>query len=476
MDSLNNFYLMGIKGVAMTSIAQILLDSNKKVSGCDVHDEFVTSKMLNSLKIKIDHGFTHDLPTDVDCVIYTSAHGGPRNPIVLQAKERELPTFSQAELLAHFFNQKKGIAVCGVGGKSTVSAMTAWILKDCGVQPSFSVGVGEILGMKRTGQWQDDSDNFVAEADEYVIDPSCCHNSEEMTPRFSFLKPNVTICTNLLFDHPDVYHSIQHTKEVFLSFFLQIEQGGTLIYNADSQDLADLINQSQNHLQQRDIKVLSYGRNSGNYAQITSVMIQNQTSKAQIIVDQKQYALELKIPGEFNLHNALVACLAAVQAGVPLSQALDSIKGFRGTQRRFEFKGEKGGVSYYDDYAHHPNEIEKTITALKQWHPDQRRVIVFQPHTFSRTKQLFDEFVEALSSADEVMLLDIFPSAREQYDSSINSDMLVAAVNQSETNTRITNLKNSNDLLKYCQTKLAPGDVLMTMGAGDIYEIHDLVE
>ncbi len=476
LDKLNNFYLMGIKGVAMTSIAQILLDSNKKVSGCDVPDEFVTSKILNSLGIEIHHGFTHDLPVDADCVIFTSAHGGPKNPIVLQAEEHNLPTFSQAELLAHFFNQKKGVAVCGVGGKSTVSAMTAWILEDCDVQPSFSVGVGEILGMKRTGQWQAEGEFFIAEADEYVIDPSCCHNSEQMTPRFSFLKPNITICTNLLFDHPDVYHSIQHTKEVFLSFFLQIEQGGTLIYNADSQDLTDLIDQSQSHLQQRDIKVLSYGRNSGNYAQIIYVEIQNQTSQAQIIVDQKEYTLELKIPGEFNLHNAIAACLAAVQAGVPLSQALDSIKGFKGTQRRFEFKGEKGGVSYYDDYAHHPNEIEKTIAALEQWHPDQRRVIVFQPHTFSRTKQLFDDFVEALSTADEVILLDIFPSAREQYDSSINSDMLVAGVNQLKTTAKIMNLKNADNLLEYCQTKLSPGDVLMTMGAGDIYEIHELME
>jgi len=476
LNKFNHIYLMGIKGVAMTSIAQILLDFGKKVSGCDVPAKFVTQNLLNKLDLSIDQGFTHQLPKNIDCVIFTSAHGGPRNPIVLQAKKQNIQTYSQAEALAYFFNQKKGIGISGVGGKSTTSAMVAWILEKCNLSPSFSVGVGEIIGMNRTGRWNNISDFFVAEADEYVIDPNCNDQPDQITPRFSFLHPQISVCTNLAFDHPDVYHSIQHTKEVFANYFTQTKNRGSLIYNADSQDLVDTISYIQQHLNKKDLSLLTYGRSEDVDARIINSSIKDQLNLGEAIINGKKVSLELQIPGEFNLFNAVAAILAVNQVGVNINEAIDALTSFRGIQRRFEFKGEKEGVFYYDDYAHHPDEIRKTILALEQWHPNKRVVVAFQPHTFSRTKQLFDDFVDALSTAREVLLLDIFPSAREQIDTSINSDMLVAAVNQSETNTRITNLKNADNLLEYCQTKLAPGDVLMTMGAGDIYEIHDLVE
>ncbi|KUK79694.1 MAG: UDP-N-acetylmuramate--L-alanine ligase [Microgenomates bacterium 39_7] len=467
---------MGIKGVAMTSIAQILLDLGKKVSGCDVPNKFVTQNLIDKLNLAVNHGFTHDLPKDIDCVIYTSAHGGPRNPIVLQAKERNIQTLSQAEALAYFFNQKRGVGISGVGGKSTTSAMITWILEKCNQEPSFSVGVGEILEMSRTGRWNKDSDLFIAEADEYVIDPSCSDQPDQMTPRFSFLSPEIGVCTNLVFDHPDVYHSIEHTKEVFSNYFMQTKSEGSLIYNADSQDLVDTINYIRHHLEKKNISLISFGKTQEADARILSSTICNRLNIAEAVINNQQIKLELQIPGEFNLCNALAAILAANKAGISVEEAASALKSFKGIQRRFEFRGEKKGVFYYDDYAHHPQEVRKTIQALKQWHPDQRVVVAFQPHTFSRTKQLLEEFINSLSTADEVILLDIFPSAREQYDSSINSDMLVAGVNQKDTGTKIMNLKDADNLINYCQTKLSPGDVLMTMGAGDIYEIHQSLE
>jgi UDP-N-acetylmuramate--alanine ligase len=475
LSQFQHFYLMGIKGVAMTSLTQILLDFGKSVAGCDVSEKFVTQPILDHLSISISSGFLHSLPEKTECVIYTSAHGGPANPIVLQAQQRNIPAISEAEALAYFFNQKEGIGVCGVGGKTTVSAMIAWILTQAELIPSFSVGVGKILGLNQTGNWQTESKQFVAEADEYVIDPQFQQHDQLMVPRFSFLQPKVTVCTNVAFDHPDVYHSIQHTQEIFASFFTQIKGGGTIIFNQDSEAIEEILHHCQEYFKQNKIKQLSFGTDSQATAQLVSHQVLKKQNIGEILFEGKRGQLILRLPGQFNLLNGLAAALAANQVGVDFAQALASLTSFQGTQRRFEHKGIKNGVDYYDDYAHHPSELKNTIEALASWHPDQRKVVVFQPHTYSRTRELFKEFVEALATAQEVLLLDIFPSAREQYDSTISADLLVQAVKKDHPEVKIANLKTINSLVDYCQHQLEAGDVLITMGAGDIYQVHEML-
>lgn len=477
LNQFHHFYLMGLKGVAMTSLAQLLLDWHKQVSGCDVADEFVTQKLLNKLQIKVDQGFIHQLPQDVDCVIYTEAHGGVKNPIVLQAQEKKIAIFSQAEALSYFFNQKKGVAVCGVGGKTTVSSMITWILVKNNLQPSFSVGVGEILGLPNTGSWNHESDIFVAEADEYMMNNSNNDEQSSLIPRFSFLNPVITVCTNLEYDHPDVYHSLHHTQQVFTQFFLQTQTNGSLIFNQDCQHLAEVYGQISAQLQQHQIKLKTFTAQNEDKADaiLLNSQIINQINQAEVLIDGEKYTLTLKLPGRFNLLNALAATLACQELGVSINDCLKALQTFQGTQRRFEFIGDKKGVLYYDDYAHHPSEIEQTIKALNQWHPNKRKVIVFQPHTYSRTKEMQDEFAQALAVADEVILLDIFPSARENYDPNISSDMLVAKINQSNQTKKVANLKTIESLADYCHNQLHSGDVLLTMGAGDIYQVHELI-
>lgn len=467
-----NFYLMGIKGVAMTSLAQILIDAGKTVSGCDVKQKFVTQKILDKLQLKIDFGFAHNVPADTDVVVYTSAHGGPNNPIVLQAQEENIPTVSQAEALAYFFNQKDGTAVCGVGGKSTVTAMTAWILNKTNQAFSFSVGVGKISGMDRTGRWEPEAQYFIAEADEYVIDPAVDNNNEEIVPRFSFLEPKINVCTNLQYDHPDVYLSIGHTQRVFANFLLSTRSGGAVIFNHSSEHLKELIENHRPEFEQKKLKLISYGIQERDQARLIKSTVENQTNIGKIEVFGKQYQLELSIPGDYNLMNALAAILAAHEMGVEVGQAAAALKDFYGTQRRFERKGEKNGVIYYDDYAHHPHEIEKTIQALRKWHPKSRRVVAFQPHTFSRTKQLLTQFTAALGTAQELLLLDIFPSAREQYDPEISSDVLLEKIKENHPDVKASNLKTVDSLADYCQNQLNKGDVLITMGAGDINRVY----
>jgi UDP-N-acetylmuramate--alanine ligase len=464
----NHFYLVGIKGVAMTSIMQCLVDAGKTVTGCDVAEDFVTKEVLDKKRIKIDIGFEGNLPKNTDCVIYTAAHLGQNNPMVQQADSKNIPTFSQAEALASLFNQKKGIAVCGVGGKSTVSAMISWILEKTGYNPSYSVGVGEIIGLEQTGKWNQKSQYFVAEADEYVVDPAVAKNGQKITPRFSFLKPFLTVCTNLKYDHPDVYQNFDHTKQTFNQFFSQIQPGGILIINADNQALVEL---SQ---QQQEVKIISFGEIQGDFRLIEHSAEEGQTVGRFTFAGQN-YQIILKIPGKFNLLNALAAISACHAIGVDILEAIEALASFASTKRRFEYIGQKNGIKYYDDYAHHPSEVYAAIKALNSWYPNNKKLVAFQSHTFSRTKQLFDEFVDAFKEANHLVMIDIFASARESFDQTVSSDLLCQEIEKKYPHIQATNVKTIEKLAKFLKDNLENGDVCLTIGAGDIYEVHQLI-
>ncbi len=469
MTQHQRFHLVGIKGVAMTALAQCLVDMGKSVTGSDISQHFVTRGQLERIKLDDISDFSSPLPMDTDCVVYTAAHGADQNPQVIAAREKHISALSHAEALAELFNQKRGIAVCGVGGKSTTSAMLAWILEQSSPgKTSFAVGVGDIIGMNKTGQWSDSGDYFVAEADEYVTDPRALENNQPITPRFSFLYPDITICTNVKYDHPDVYASFDATKAAYTAFFDQIAQDGCLITNADDPELQALVEHTQRrHLtfgssDTADLKLVSQSSKPG---QTNGVLFSN----------GEEHHLSLRLPGTFNLYNAMAALLGAKAAGVSLSDGIQALRTFSSTQRRSQHIGEKNGVTYYDDYAHHPDEITAVISAFRDWYPSKQLVVAFEPHTFSRTKALLDEFVSALADADQVYLLNIFASAREGADSSISSDLLAERVNQAAGKNLAENLRTIEKLATTL-SGLKPGSLVLTLGAGDIYTVHDLIK
>lgn len=451
------FYLVGIKGVAMTSVAQCLIDAGKIVVGSDVEEDFVTENILKDLKIQIDgiDSIPDFAKLKIEAVIYTAAHKGIDNPQVQAAIAQGIPVFSQAESLAEFFNQKNGIAVCGVGGKSSVSAMITFALNKLAPNDlSFSVGVGEIIGMKKTGQWQESGKYFVAEADEYVIDPHAREKGQKFQARFSFLRPFVTICTNLKYDHPDVYKDFADTKTTFTNFFKQIKPGGYLIINGDNQDLLDL---AKNSIQ--GIKIVSFGTNANCDFKLSN------------------FDFNLQVPGKFNLYNALAALACLSELGFAKTEIIEALNEFKSTKRRFELLKQNNDQWHYDDYAHHPSEVLAVIDTLNEKFADKKKLIAFQPHTFSRTRELFDEFVAALASHtkanDEILLIDIFPSAREAFDPDMNCDKLVNAVKNKYPNCLIQNLKTIAKLAEY--VKNTPHNIFITIGAGDIYHAHELL-
>lgn len=472
--SYTHFYLVGIKGVAMTSLAQCLLDAGKTVTGSDVAEDFVTKPLLDGHGISVDIGFDHPIPDDVDCVIYTSAHKSYQNPQVQAAVNLGITVLTQAKAVAGLFNDKQGIAVCGVGGKSTTSAMLTWMLWKLGNNPSFSVGVGNIPGLNKTGAWSEESHYFVAEADEYVTDPSAPSRGEAITPRFSFLKPKITVCTNLRYDHPDVYTSFEHTLETYNTFFKQIKENGTLV----------VTEQVKEHITlevQKKVNLLVVGTLSESQCYYQEQNFRSEEGLSSLPVTftvqgkTEECIVKLQLPGLFNMVNALQAITVMTQLGFSAQEAANALSDFRSTKRRSEFIGEKNGVKFYDDYAHHPSELSSVIKAFKDWYPHSKLVVAFQPHTFSRTKALFTEFSQAFSAADEVVMIDIFASAREPYDSSITSTMLCEAINAQQPGLNATNYGTLQSLSEHLKTSLKEGDVCLTVGAGDIYHLHELL-
>jgi len=481
-----------MKGVALTALAQCLLDAGKSVRGSDVAEEFVTQKILDRRMIQTDTSFDVEIPVSTDCVIFTAAHNAQQNPQVKAAVARHIPIFSHAEALGDLFNDSQGLAVCGVGGKSTTSAMITWILEHLDYQPNFAVGVGDIPGLDRTGQWSAEADYFIAEADEYVIDPSAPSRQEEITPRFSFMKPFATVCTNLKHDHPDVYPSFDDTKLHYGRFFNQIKDGGFLVANSDDRETIESLNIWQDRKQRR---IIWFGQTDEITENPAKQVHQDEHADEVFLLDTNSYSSEdgitscvvviphlqvsqrltLLLPGMFNLRNALAAIAACSVIGVDPHKAIEMLATFRSTLRRSQYVGEKRGVKYYDDYAHHPHEVKNIVQAFREWFPDRRLVVAFQSHTFSRTKQFFNEFVDAFTKASEVVMIDIFPSAREAFDSTVSSDQLCEAIHQKYSNLPAKNVKTLVKLAEFCTTELHEGDILLTVGAGDIYQVFEMI-
>lgn len=460
-ESYHSIHLVGIKGVAMTALAQCLVDLGKEITGSDLEEDFVTAEMLKKRSIKhIHNGFSpENIGVKTDLVIFSGAHQGSQNVDVLTAKERGIPVLSHADALGELMKGKRGISVCGVGGKSTVSAMITWILEYAGLHPSFSIGVGNVSNLHATGRYVSTSDFFVAEADEYVKDPM-----KDQTPRFLSQFPECIVCTNIAFDHPDAYATFDDTKKAYLQFFSHLPPTGTLIINGEDAELVQLTEQSSPSFHR-----LVVSKQKSADIQIGVYNTQKGITTLDITMHGQVHTIRLHLPGIFNQMNATYALAAASTCGVSIEKGIEALEQFTGTMRRFENKGIKKDVQYFDDYAHHPSEIQATLSALREWYLDSRIIAVFQPHTYSRTKALLNEFSQSFSQADVVFLLDIFASAREKDDPTVHTDHLVQKIGA-----KAKNVHTIQEAVRAIRETSKPQDVVITLGAGDLYHIHDL--
>lgn len=459
LEEIKHIHFSGIKGVGMTALALYAQDMGKTISGSDVAEEFVTEEVLRSRNLPISVGFDpKNLPSETDLLVYSAAHAS--NPQVSFSTKRKIPALSYAQALAEFTAGKKLIATCGVGGKSTTASLIATVLSQAQFRPSFIVGVGNIPNLSVPGKY-DTGTYAVVEADDYVAVPGV-----DLTPKFLYLKPSIIVVTNIEFDHPDVYLSLVETQQAFVSFFRLLPEKGLLVANIDNKQVKAAISKLRS--QRPDVRVETYGFSPEALWKIESLNSAARKTQVSIIFKGVKISLTLNLPGRFNAANACAALAVATQLGVSQRIAVDAVSKFRGTTRRFQYLGSYSGVEVWDDYAHHPSEITQTLRAARDWFKKKRIVVVFQPHTYSRTKALLEDFSRSLSLADEVIITQIYASAREKEDNSITGAMLAQRTREFLKNSK--HLKQ-DQVLKYLKKTTGKSDVVLTMGAGDIYKV-----
>lgn len=466
LKNLKHIHLVGIKGVGMTALAFCLQDLGIKVTGSDTKEIFVTDEMLQKRNLSWKEGFKKEnLEPKPDLVITTGAHGGLNNPEVLAAKEMNIPVITHAEALAEISKGKDLIAVCGVGGKTTVSSMIATILSLANKNPSFAIGVGNIYPLNTSGKYDLSGTEFVAEADEFAISPGINNN-----PRFSLLNPKIIVVTNIEHDHPDIYPTLEDTKNTFRKFFEKIPENGLLVACLDNSNVASVI---------KDLKVpiQTYGFSEEADWQIKDVKFGNQSISFKLKNKERITSeIKLTIPGEYNILNATASFIVNNFLNLSEEEIILGIEKFKGCQRRFEvvYEIKDKNIVFVDDYAHHPSEIKAVLSATKKWFPQRRIISIFQPHTYSRTKAFFKEFAQAFSDADLVGIMDIYSSAREEKDESVSSEKLSEEIRKFKPEVSYT--RDHSKTLEWLKENLKEGDVILTLGAGDIFYLYEKIK
>ncbi len=451
---LERVHMVGIGGAGMSGIARILLDRGALVSGSDAKESrAVAALRARGAQIAIGHAPSHLdlLPGGPTAVITTHAAIPKTNPELVEAHRRAVPVILRPAVLAKLMAGMRTLMVTGTHGKTTTTSMLIVALQHSGFDPSFAVG-GD-LGEAGTNAHHGSGDVFVAEADE----------SDGSLLEYT---PNVAVVTNIEADHLDFFGTEEAYTEVFDRFVEQLAPGGALVVCADDPGAAALADRSA----ALGVRVLRYGsRPSADLAGHLADWEQHGTGAvAQIRLAGEPHprTMRLAVPGRHMALNALAALLAAAEAGAPVQTVLDALAGFEGVRRRFELVGTANGVRVFDDYAHHPTEVRAALTALREVaHGSSgggRSVVVFQPHLYSRTKAFAREFADALGTADQVFVLDVY-AAREQPLTGVSGASIVEHVTAP-----VRYLPDFSAVAQQVAAAVRPGDVVVTMGAGDV--------
>lgn len=447
-DKNKHIHFIGIGGVSMSGLAEILLNHGYRVSGSDMKASQATEKLAaKGAVIHIGHESKNIEASDL--IVYTAAISED-NPELMAAKAQGKALMDRAEFLGYLMRDfKYSIAVSGTHGKTTTTSMLAHIVCKAQLDPTILVGgdLDLIEGNVRSGK----SEYFLTEACEY---------------KASFLKfyPYVGVILNIDADHLDFYRDINHIQDTFQKFLGTIPEEGYVVAWGEDEKIAKI-------LPSAPCNVITYGLEKGDI--VPYELNFDQRGCGSFTVNyrgDKLFKVILKVPGPHNVLNALAAIGAALALKLPAEAISSGLESFYGTHRRFERKGEKNGVFVVDDYAHHPTEIKAVLKAASKM-PHNRLFCAFQPHTYSRTKILFEDFTVSFDEVDELLLADIY-AAREKDNKEISSDMLGDKIRQRGVNCR--NFHSFLDMTNYLEERLLPGDLLITVGAGDIYRVGEM--
>ncbi len=439
-------HMVGIAGAGMSGIARVLAEQGCKVSGSDLQDSDVT-RALNDMGVTIYQGHaSSNLQEEVDLLVVSSAIPED-NAEVRMARDRNIPVLKRGEMLARLVNNKKGIAVAGAHGKTTTTAMLYTLFSDCELDPTFIVG-GE-LQESHLGARLGRSEYAVVEAD-------------ESDASFLELTPYVAVVTNIEDDHLDYYRSLENIKQAFKQYINGVQRDGFAIVYGEDESI-------KNICAEISTRVITYGEENSNDYYLRDWVPAGMGSRFTLY--QNDVALgeiELSVPGKHNALNALAALATALEIGLDFAPLKQAIKNFRGTKRRFQIVGRQHSVLIVDDYAHHPTEIRATIAAARNFHPQGRLLVVFQPHRYTRTQLLGRQLGEALKDCDLVIVTDVYAAGEKSIPGVSGAKVYEAACRAGALSIYRPSLDDAESTLL---ESIQENDLIITMGAGDIWKL-----
>jgi UDP-N-acetylmuramate--alanine ligase len=477
--NLNNFkkiYMIGIKGVGMTAVAQVLKSRGKEICGSDTHEKFFTDEILKKEKIKFYEGFdaAHLEMEKPDLVIYSTAYTD-ENAELAAARKSGVAVLSYPEALGAILKEGFGIAVCGTHGKTTTAAMLGFVLAELGADPTVLVGsaVPQFGGNARVGKSPSNSPLgkggglIVVEADEYQN-------------KFLQLDPRGIVLTSIEYDHPDFFKTPEEYVAAFKNFVEKIPASGFLVACFDDKNVREVAKSAS-------CKVISYGLQNGDWQ--AKNLAQLDRSKYlggvgwgncpnlpggmsfEVFENGKSRGVfQIQLFGNHNVTNTLAVIAVASHLGYDIDKIREVLKKFKGTARRFEIKGEVRGITIIDDYGHHPTEIQVTLKAARERYPNRRIWCIFHPHTFTRTKTLLQDFAKSFHNADKTIVIDIYGSAREKVGGIHSRDLVELIKKEGDDALYIPTIPEAAEFLA---REVKSGDIVITMGAGDVWRVGE---
>jgi UDP-N-acetylmuramate--alanine ligase len=449
-SSIKKIHFVGIGGIGMSGIAEILLDQGFHVSGSDRGLSEVTER-LQKLGADIFEGHrAENIVGDVDALVYSSAVSLD-NPEVLEAQRRKIPVIRRAEMLAEVMRLKYGIGIAGTHGKTTTTSMISLVLMEGNLDPTVIVG-GKLSGLGGTNARLGRGDFIVVEADEF--DRS-----------FLSLTPTIAVLTTLETDHLDCYRDLEDIKGAFIQFASKVPFYGFVVLCLDEPALLDIMPQLSKK------KIITYGLNPQADVQAVDIRHKDNTSTFTVVRDGIDLGqVTIQVPGNHNVQNSLAAIAVGLHLGVSFDKVRAGIEKFAGVYRRWEKKGEVNGITLYDDYAHHPTECRATLAGTKAgW---RRRVVcVFQPHLYTRTRDFYEEFGKSFLLSDVLVVTDVYP-AREEAIQGISGELIVNAAKRFG-HKDAQYVPDKNQIPDHLSSIVKSGDIVITMGAGDIWKFGE---
>lgn len=443
-------HFVGIGGIGMSGIAEVLHNLGYTITGSDMK-ESETAVRLKKIGIKVFIGHDASNVADAHVVVISSAVSAD-NPEVVSAKNKGIPVIPRAEMLAELGRLKYGILVAGAHGKTTTTSLIATILGDAGVDPT--VVIGGRLNSMGTNAKLGQGDFLVAEAD-------------ESDGSFLKLSPTIAVITNIDKEHMDFFEDLEILKHAFLSFINKVPFYGIAVVCLENPYIREL-------LPCIGRRALTYGLTEA--ADIYAANIKRNGVQMSFEAVYKKRSLgvfTIPIPGLHNVLNSTAAIAVALELDIPVSEIAKALSSFGGIHRRFELKGEINGIKVFDDYGHHPSEISATVKAAKECFPRNRVVVLFQPHRYTRTRDLMDEFAGCFEGADILFLLDIYPAGEKSIEG-VSSKALLKKMNESGLK-NVVYLEDASAITEKVAAELKRGDVLITLGAGNVYRFGEAV-